>query len=402
MRLAALGGVVMESMTRGQAWRFLDMGRRLERAMNLVVMLRAALSRQSDREAPLLESVLDVADSGMTYRRRYLANLQVVPVVDLLVTDDTNPRSVVFQLEALADHFPHLPHDMTRDEARGGRATAGRDRGRRGRADARRRSAAPVRAGRARAAPGADGAAGRDRARSAGAVRRAERPVPEPRDGVAAAGGGAAVVIYRVVHVTDYGYADAVPTSHHLLHLAPRDTERQICRHDELSISPEPASRVERVDHFGNRATYFEVQEPHRQLTVESRRDVELLALPPPPSSGGPEWETVRDLVRQPRDTEMLEACEMTYRVAVRAHLRGGGRFAAPSFPPGRPLLDALADLTHRIIPGLVYDPAATVVSTPVARCCACAAASARTSPIWRSPACARWACRRATSAATW
>jgi uncharacterized alpha-E superfamily protein len=126
MRLAALGGVVMESMTRGQAWRFLDMGRRLERAMNLVVMLRAALSRSSDREAPLLESVLDVADSGMTYRRRYLASLAVVPVVDLLVTDETNPRSVIFQLQALADHFPHLPHDVSRGEAQGGRATADR------------------------------------------------------------------------------------------------------------------------------------------------------------------------------------------------------------------------------------------------------------------------------------
>ncbi|HET6150260.1 MAG TPA: circularly permuted type 2 ATP-grasp protein [Polyangia bacterium] len=123
MRLAALGGVVMESMTRGQAWRFLDMGRRLERAMNLVVSLRAALTRSFDREAPLLESVLDVADSGMTYRRRYLATLQVVPVVDLLVTDETNPRSVIFQLEALAEHLPHLPHDVAWDEARGGRAT---------------------------------------------------------------------------------------------------------------------------------------------------------------------------------------------------------------------------------------------------------------------------------------
>jgi len=109
MRLAALGGVVMESMTRGQAWRFLDMGRRLERALNLVLTLRAAVSRTSDREAPLLESVLDVADSGMTYRRRYLASLHVVPVIDLLVTDDSNPRSVIFQLESLAEHLPQLP-----------------------------------------------------------------------------------------------------------------------------------------------------------------------------------------------------------------------------------------------------------------------------------------------------
>jgi uncharacterized alpha-E superfamily protein len=99
----------MESMTRGQAWRFLDMGRRVERALNLVLTLRAALSRTSEREAPLLESVLDVADSGMTYRRRYLASLHVVPVIDLLVTDDSNPRSVIFQLQSLAEHLSQLP-----------------------------------------------------------------------------------------------------------------------------------------------------------------------------------------------------------------------------------------------------------------------------------------------------
>ena len=115
MRLAALGGVVMESMTRGQAWRFLDMGRRLERAMNLVLTLRVALVRSTEREAPLLESVLDVADSGMTYRRRYLASLQVVPVVDLLLTDETNPRSVLFQLDVLGQHLRELPHDDARD-----------------------------------------------------------------------------------------------------------------------------------------------------------------------------------------------------------------------------------------------------------------------------------------------
>ena len=50
-------------------------------------------------EVPLLEAVLDVADSAMTYRRRYLATLQVAPVVDLLAADEGNPRSVMFQLD---------------------------------------------------------------------------------------------------------------------------------------------------------------------------------------------------------------------------------------------------------------------------------------------------------------
>lgn len=109
MTLAAFSGLAVESMTRGHAWRFLDMGRRIERAIALVTLIRATLVPGTDREAPLLESVLAIADSMMTYRRRYLASLQVAPVVDLLLADDSNPRSVIFQVRALAEHIGALP-----------------------------------------------------------------------------------------------------------------------------------------------------------------------------------------------------------------------------------------------------------------------------------------------------
>lgn len=107
--LAGFSGLAMESMTRGFAWRFLDMGRRLERAISLVNLLRAAFETADERETPLAEAVLDVADSGMTYRRRYPTSLQVAPVVDLLLADDTNPRSVLFQLRTMSEHIAALP-----------------------------------------------------------------------------------------------------------------------------------------------------------------------------------------------------------------------------------------------------------------------------------------------------
>jgi uncharacterized alpha-E superfamily protein len=109
LTLAGFTGLVMESMTRGQSWRFVDMGRRLERAVTLLTLLRATMVRSSDRERPLLEAVLEIADSGMTYRRRYLAMLQAAPVVDLLLADETNPRSVLYQARALVDHVRALP-----------------------------------------------------------------------------------------------------------------------------------------------------------------------------------------------------------------------------------------------------------------------------------------------------
>ena len=99
-------------MTRESAWRFLDMGRRLERALNTALVLeRTARRRPTTTTCRCSRRCSTAADSAMTYRRRYRATLQVAPVVDLLVADERNPRSIVFQLVALAEHVAALPHD---------------------------------------------------------------------------------------------------------------------------------------------------------------------------------------------------------------------------------------------------------------------------------------------------
>jgi len=109
--LSALSGLAMESMTRGHGWRFLDMGRRLERAQQLLSLLRAAFAAEAESESTLLEALLVVADSSITYRRRYLAGLHPAAVVDLLLVDAGNPRAVIFQIAALRDHLVCLPHE---------------------------------------------------------------------------------------------------------------------------------------------------------------------------------------------------------------------------------------------------------------------------------------------------
>jgi uncharacterized alpha-E superfamily protein len=103
----------MESMTRTQGWRFLDIGRRLERAMHTISLVLNAMPAMREDNPAMLEALLDVSDSSMTYRARYLANLQLTPVLDLLLTDESNPRSLAFQLVALNDHVNQLPRDTT-------------------------------------------------------------------------------------------------------------------------------------------------------------------------------------------------------------------------------------------------------------------------------------------------
>jgi len=106
---AAFSGMEMENMTRGHAWRFLDTGRRLERALNLTALVSKAVT-QPYLEA-MLQPLLEVADSTMTYRRRHFARPSLPLVLDLLLADATNARSLAFQVEALSAHMQQLPHD---------------------------------------------------------------------------------------------------------------------------------------------------------------------------------------------------------------------------------------------------------------------------------------------------
>ena len=107
---SAFSGLFAENTSRTYGWRFLEIGRRLERAIATVGFVRRALScRRDTPEALVLEVMLEIADASRTYRRRYPAGLQTAPVIDLLVADEGNPRSVLYQLLCLEDHFDALP-----------------------------------------------------------------------------------------------------------------------------------------------------------------------------------------------------------------------------------------------------------------------------------------------------
>jgi uncharacterized circularly permuted ATP-grasp superfamily protein/uncharacterized alpha-E superfamily protein len=107
--LAAFHGLARENMTRAQAWRFLDMGLRIERAIYLATLLDATLRWPEADNPSVLEAVLEVADSTITFRSRYNLLPHLPAVFDLILLDDKNPRSVLFQINQLLQHFEHLP-----------------------------------------------------------------------------------------------------------------------------------------------------------------------------------------------------------------------------------------------------------------------------------------------------
>ncbi len=107
--LTGFSGAVGEGMTRGDGWRFLDIGRRLERALQVIELLRRGLFHEAEDERARIELLLVAADSTMTYRSRYLTSLQANLTIDLLLIDDANPRGLCFQLHRLKEHVERLP-----------------------------------------------------------------------------------------------------------------------------------------------------------------------------------------------------------------------------------------------------------------------------------------------------
>ncbi len=123
MQLVAFSGLIAESMTREAGWLLLDIGRRLERSLGLISLLRATLVPNMDdaTKRQLMETVLVICDSLNTFRRRYHSYMHLPTVLELILMDRQHPRSLAYQLDRLQLHITELPrshvtHRLGEDE----------------------------------------------------------------------------------------------------------------------------------------------------------------------------------------------------------------------------------------------------------------------------------------------
>jgi transglutaminase-like putative cysteine protease/uncharacterized alpha-E superfamily protein len=201
-------------------------------------------------------------------------------------------------------------------------------------------------------------------------------PAPAPRPGIRSPGplispaptGQMAVAAgqrsYRVSHRTTYEYSGPVEQSYNEAHLRPRATDRQHCDFHSLDIDPEPTSRSEYVDSFGNTVTTFMVEGGFERLSVTATSDVTVYPAPPPPPSLP--WESAQwllDIDRQAGSRDARQYRAPSRLVPASPEL---AEYALPSFGAGRPLVDAVVDLAGRIHRDFVYEPGFTSVTTPL------------------------------------
>ena len=174
-------------------------------------------------------------------------------------------------------------------------------------------------------------------------------------------------MIYEITHATVFDYSESVSLSHHTVRLHPRTLPSQRLLEAGLLIQPRPVVQEAHTDYFGNRMTFVTVEGAHRKLVATSRSRVEVRGTTHPEPAETPKWEAVRDFSLGTKADELLEAREFIYSSPHIGKAPGFAEYAAPSFTPRRPVLDAVLDLTARIHKEFTFDPKATTVATPLA-----------------------------------
>lgn len=173
---------------------------------------------------------------------------------------------------------------------------------------------------------------------------------------------------YRVRHTTRYQYPDLVSHCYNEARMSPVTALGQQCHRSRFVIHPAPDYLTQRLDYFGNQVTSFHILHPHRELTVTVYSDVQieevtqqsLFAAQTP-------WEFVRNEIIITKDPELIPMREFVLPSPLVPILDELRAYALQSFLPQRPLLEAVADLNHRIFTDFKYDPASTTISTPLA-----------------------------------
>lgn len=173
---------------------------------------------------------------------------------------------------------------------------------------------------------------------------------------------------YRVRHITRYKYANRVSHCYNLANVVPRDTERQRCLKNRITVSPTPSVTHKRSDYFGNKSFHFEIQKPHTELVITADSEVRIkdrdrdlnLDL-------GETYGHALETIAAANSRAALDAREFLLDSPMVETSAALADYARPSFEAQRSLKSCVHDLTTRIFSDFAYDPGFTTIATPLA-----------------------------------
>ena len=173
-------------------------------------------------------------------------------------------------------------------------------------------------------------------------------------------------MIYNISHRTTYKYAYPVSVGNHVACLKPRSYPQNQLVNSTLRIQPAPNTLTERIDYFGNLLYFFTIEEPHQKLIVEARSEVVRTANLADSTHCMHPWEESAASLADDQSPEAIEATQYQFespRIRTRPDFAA---YALVSFTPGRPLPEALRDLTSRIHRDFRFDAKVTTVRTTI------------------------------------
>lgn len=172
---------------------------------------------------------------------------------------------------------------------------------------------------------------------------------------------------FRINHVTRYRYTEPVSLCHNIAHLKPRDLPHQKVLSAQLRIDPWPSVSSEHLDFFGNRVGYFCIQQSHKSLDVGVASEVDVTVPDLLDFATSTPWEQVVSTLQDGPSVESSDARIFSLASPYVTREPGAVELALASFTPGRPILEATADLMGRIYREFEFDPHFTTIATPIA-----------------------------------
>jgi len=172
---------------------------------------------------------------------------------------------------------------------------------------------------------------------------------------------------YRVRHTTHYKYAGRVSHCYNLANIVPRDTERQRCLKNSITVSPQPAVTHRRTDYFGNEAYHFEIQKPHKELVISADSEIEINDnVREMDFDLGTSYAEALNYLSSTNTPETIQASEFLLNSTMVKLTPELADYARPSFQPERSLKACVSELTTRIFTDFQYDPNFTTIATPL------------------------------------
>ena len=356
-----------ESISREQGWNLLDAGRKIEQSLHIISMLRSTLVNKRDDhvEFILQEAVLKSNESLVNYRFKYRAHLQLPLVLDLLLLDPNNPRSLVYQVERLKAYISGLPkinagHSLAEHERLALEAFTMIKL-----ADKDGLSIADKHTYRYKKLDEFLNKMNNLLHNISNVISKTYLNTHKHNNSYS--GKVIFIMQYQITHTTEYEYHQSVSLCHNVAKLILRDTANQLCKKTVVKITPHPDITFEYTDFFGNAVIYFAIQQEHKHLKVTVFSQVEKK----PATTAtlnfykGTPWEEIKLLVLEPGD-DNFDARQFIPETDITKPNEAILKYAQNSFTPNRSMFDAASELMQRICHDFEFKPGFTTVATPL------------------------------------